>query len=145
MVPGLSYALTAYAILSFANDPSGALAGELGCSRETAQALLDGQAVIRLDALWNPGRKVDTAQLADGSSLSVGDHVYVWAREPVLGLRQGRLLWAKHIRIIELKLTGTPGKVRVLLDDETELGMPMEVDRYHEAPDDVVQSAREYD
>jgi len=70
-MPYLGHAMTAWAVINFASNPSEAIASELNISPEAAQLLLEGKVSVKLQ-LWQPNSHVQTAQLADGSSVYIG-------------------------------------------------------------------------
>ncbi len=76
-VPLLGYAMTAWAVLNFSANPAAAISAELDISEEGAEELLSGNVMITLDHPWRNGDSVQAAQLADGTTIRLGDTLNV--------------------------------------------------------------------
>ena len=75
LMPFLGHAITAWALINFASNPSAAIASELNISQEAAQLLLEGKVCARLQ-LWQPSSPVQSAELRNSTIIHIGMYFY---------------------------------------------------------------------
>jgi hypothetical protein len=109
-MPYLGHAITAWALINFASNPSAAVASELNISEEAAQLLLEGKVCAKLQ-FWQPNSPVQSAQLAQGS-VHIG-MTYFYAHVHFSFERGWHVARVEEGNIVWIETTSKPGFVNL--------------------------------